>query len=214
MPLRISCKSPLIVTTFLSCHRGFLLFLGLFGTCSSAASPPAWIMLSRVITVLVFITLQGIEPVLTCMAHLFLFLLLCPFVVLSSYMELSLSLAFDRFITINGIWQCTAYDQAVRSISCCKTDSSFSCLSISFLWGYGRVVLFLHWNMYVSKVYPFFFWNFILMHISSYFFCQIQKQTSVSIRYITNYILRSYLYVHISRDDDDTMLRQFTYDIL
>ena len=48
--------------------------------------------------------------------------------------------------------------------------------------------------------------------------CQIQKQTTVSIRFImkteTNYMLRSYLSVHISNNDDDIMFRKWTYDIL
>ena len=48
--------------------------------------------------------------------------------------------------------------------------------------------------------------------------CQIRKQIAVSIRLIkkteTSYILRSYLRVHISSDDDDFKLRQLTNDIL
>ena len=66
-------------------------------------------------TVLVFITLEGLEPFFL---HLWCtyFLLLCLFVVSTSHMELSLSSTFGRFLAINGFWQCTADDQTAQSI--------------------------------------------------------------------------------------------------
>ena len=76
------------------------------------------IVVYRASAALVFITLQGLEPFFFFFFFLHLwcpyFLLLCPFVVSTSHMELTLSLAFG------GFWQFRAYDQTVQSTSCCK----------------------------------------------------------------------------------------------
>ena len=152
----------------------------------------AWIMLLYIVLVL-------FSSSLLCKAwNLFLrlwciyFLLLCLFVVLTSHMELSLSSAFGSFLAINGIWQYTACDQTVQSTSYCKTDSPLHCFPTSCWRGYGRVVLFLCWNMYVPKL------NFLFLELCTYthqftLLCQIQKRIAVSIRDImkteTIYIL-------------------------
>ena len=134
-------------------------------------------------------------------------------------MELSLSLAFGRFLVMNGFLQCTAYDQTAQSTSCCKAGSPLHCFS-TFRW------LMRIWSScalspleYVCvQSLPFFFLELCSYTHQFTVLFQTQKQITVSVCFImkteTNYILRSYLSVLISSDDDDIMPWQLTYDIL
>ena len=110
----------------------------------------AWIMslLYCACTVFIFITLQGLEPIFQIYGVPVL--LLCPFVVSTSHMELSLSSAFDRFYATNEFWQCTAYDQTVQATSCCKMAIHYTVFPLLVDEDMVELVLFLHWDKYVS----------------------------------------------------------------
>ena len=96
-------------------------------------------------------------------------------VVSTSRMELSLFSALGRFLAITGFWQYTAYDQTAQSTSCCKTGSLLYCLSASCWWGYGRLVFFLHWDMYVSKA-CFLLLELVLIFTSSHSFVRSKSK--------------------------------------
>ena len=68
-------------------------------------------------------------------------------------------------------------------------------------------MLFLHWDMYVSKPY-------LSCSSTLYFYSLVAVAIRVAMETETNNVLRSYLRVYISSDDDDIAIRQLTYDIL